>query len=113
MILEHKPKTAPSHSKAKKYKIAWEGYPDPDEHTWEPAKSIYETAKTVVDDYWERYTKQKQIEKANNKKKKEIMKLAGVQKRKRFPDEISDEQIANLNGALENYQKITEASVKL
>lgn len=111
-ILEHKPKTASNHSKTKKYKILWEGYNDPSEHTWEPANSINETAPTVVDVYWEKVAKQKEIAKANNKKKKEAMKLAGAQKRRRFPDEIPEESIEKLNDSLENYQKITEASVK-
>jgi len=115
-ILEHKPKTASNHSKAKKYKILWEGYNDPSEHTWEPANSIFETAEPVVTEYWDKVEKQKEITKANLKKKKEVMKtmkITGAQKRRRFPDEIPEESIEQLNDSLDKYQKVTELNEKL
>jgi len=110
VILEHKPKNAKEHSKAKKYKIKWEGYPDPSEHTWEPVESIMDTAELVVVEYWKKLDEVREAERLAKLKKKSDMKLTGAKKRARFGVEIigpTDSQIEGLQAKVNHFEKIT------
>merc|ERR1719483_678458 len=116
VILEHKPKNAKEHSKAKKYKIKWEGYPDPSEHTWEPVESIMDTAELVVVEYWKKLDEVREAERLAKLKKKSDMKLTGAKKRARFGVEIigpTDSQIEGLQAKVNHFEKITDLNEKL
>jgi len=116
VILEHKPKNAKEHSKAKKYKIKWEGYPDPSEHTWEPVESIMDTAELVVVEYWKKLDEVREAERLAKLKKKSEMKLTGAKKRARFGVEIigpTDSQIEGLQAKVNHFEKITDLNEKL
>lgn len=117
VILEHRPKTAKEHSKAKKYKIKWEGYPDPSEHTWEPVEPIMETAELVVVEYWKKLDKIREADRLAKLKKKSDMKLSGATKRRNFARSEylgpTDAQIDGLQEKVNHFEKVTELNDKL